>query len=128
MKTILVDAVGTFIIEGEGTYQPLYSLLEQYQNRKIILTNADDEQIIEYGLVNLPYELFTLIHNPDKTDPEYFKKMLEHFNLQSEDVIYFEHNPEAVKSAQSVGITSSRYDPEKKDLKALKLFLDKNLV
>jgi HAD superfamily hydrolase (TIGR01509 family) len=128
MKTILVDAVDTFVIEGKGIYQPLFDLLENYPNKKIILTNANDEQIIEYGLVNLPYELFTLKHNPDKTDPEYFKKMLEHSSLQVKDVIYFEHNPEAVKSAQSVGITSYHYDPEKKDLQSLKIFLDNKIT
>jgi hypothetical protein len=53
--------------------------------------------------------------------------MLKHFNLQPKDVIYFEHNFEAVKSAQSVGIISFRYDPDKKDLVALKNFLDENL-
>lgn len=127
MKTILVDAVDTFVIEGDGVFQPMFDLLEQYPNRKIILTNANDEQMIEYGLVNLPYELFTLKHNPDKTDPAYFEQMLKHYNLQSSNVIYFEHNPEAVKSAQSVGITSYHYDSGKRDLIALKQFLDKNL-
>ena len=52
--------------------------------------------------------------------------MLKNFNLKPEDVIYFEHNPEAVKSAQSVEITSHYYDAAKKDLEALKLFLDGN--
>ena len=127
MKTILVDAAGTFVIEGEGIYQPLFDLLEQYPNRKIILTNATDEQKITFGLVDLPYELFTLSHNPEKTDPQYFAQMLKHFNLSSEDVVYFEHNPDAVRSAQSVRIVSHYYDAEKKDLDALKLFLDKHL-
>lgn len=127
MKTILVDAAGTFVIEGEEIYQPLFDLLEQYPNRKIILTNATDEQKITFGLVDLPYELFTLSHNPEKTDPQYFAQMLKHFNLSSEDVVYFEHNPDAVRSAQSVGIVSHYYDAEKKDLDALKLFLDKHL-
>ncbi|MBI2326100.1 hypothetical protein HYU91_01805 [Candidatus Collierbacteria bacterium] len=127
MKTILVDAVGTFVIEGVGISQPIFDLLEEYPNRKVILTNANDEQIIKFGLVNLPYELFTLKHNPDKTDPMYFTQMLKHFNLPSSDVIYFEHNPVAVKSAQSMGITSYHYDSEKRDLIPLKQFLDKNL-
>jgi HAD superfamily hydrolase (TIGR01509 family) len=124
MKTILVDAVDTFVIEGEGIYKPLHDLLETYPNRKIVLTNANDEQMVEFGLTDLPYELFTLKHNPDKPNPTYFKTMLEHFNLKADDVVYFEHNPEAVKSAESVGITSYYYDPEKKDLAALKEFLD----
>ncbi len=124
MKTILVDAVDTFVIEGKGVFQPMFDLLEKYPNRKIILTNANDEQMIEFGLTNLPYELFTLKHNPDKTDLKYFKEMLAHFKLQATDVVYFEHNPEAVKSAQSVGITSYHYNSEKKDLQDLKKFLD----
>ncbi len=127
MKTILVDAVDTFVIEGEGIYQPMHDLLEQYSNRKIILTGANDDQMQEFGLTNLPYELFTLKHNPEKTDPEYFRRMLKHFKLDKNDVVYFEHNTEAVKSAQSVGITSHYYNSEERDLAALKDFLDKNL-
>ena len=44
-----------------------------------------------------------------------------------EEVIYFEHNPKAVTSAQSVGIKAYFYNNEKKDLKGLKVFLDINL-
>jgi FMN phosphatase YigB (HAD superfamily) len=127
MKTILVDAVDTFVIDGQGVYKPMFDLLEKYPNRKIILTNASDEQMEPFSLINLPYELFTLKHNPDKINPEYFKKMLENFNLTKDGVIYFEHNPKAVKSAESVGILSYHYDSEKKDLVALKGFLDKNI-
>ena len=127
MKTILVDAVDTFVIEGEGVLQPVYDLLEKYPNEKIILTNANDEQMVTFGLINLPYKLFTLKHNPDKVDPQYFEMMLKEYNLKASDVVYFEHNPEAVKSAESVGITSYYYDPVNKDLEALKVFLDTNL-
>ena len=127
MKTILVDAVDTFVIEGVGVYQPMFELLEKYPNRKIVLTNANDEQMEPFSLTNLPYELFTMKHNPDKVDPIYFQTFLKQYNLKSEEVIYFEHNPKAVESAQSVGITSYYYDAEKKDLNALKVFLDENL-
>ena len=126
MKTILVDAVDTFVIEGEGVYQPMFELLEKYPNRKIVLTNANDEQMVPFSLTNLPYELFTMKHNPDKTDSKYFEAMFKHFNLAPEDVIYFEHNPDAIKSAETSGITSYYYDADKKDLTALKKFLDDN--
>ena len=128
MKTILVDAVDTLVIEGQGVYEPMHELLEKYPNRKIILSNANDEEIVPFSLTNLPYELFTLKHNPNKTDPKYFETMLKHFNLAVSDVIYFEHNPEAVKSAESLGIVSYYYDSDKKDLEALKKFLDQNLI
>ena len=127
MKIILVDAVDCFVIEGEGIYKPLHDLLEQYPNRKILLTGANDQQMVEFGLVGMPYEVFTLKHNPEKADPEYYRQMLAHFRLTKDDVVYFEHNPKAVESAQSAGIASCFYDFEKKDLAALKQFLDVHL-
>lgn len=128
MKTILVDAVDAFVIEGQGIFKNMYDLLETYPNRKIILTGANDEQYKEFGLDRMPYEVFTLKHNPEKTNPEYFETLLKQLSLANEDVVYFEHNSDAVKSAQSVGIISFHYDPDKKDLGALKAFLDKSLV
>ena len=127
MKTILVDAVNAFVIEGEGVCKEMHKLLETYPNRKIILTGANNKQMVEFGLNDMPYEVFSLSHNPEKTDPNYYEKMLEHFNLKMSDVIYFENKPEAVKSAQSVGITTFHYDPVKKDLVSLKQFIDQNL-
>ena len=131
MKTILVDAVDSFVIENkDGSFEifdKMYRMLEELPNRKIILTGANDEQFKKFGLDKMPYEVFTLKHDPEKTDPKYFETMLQHFGLNIYDVVYFEHNPQAVKSAESVGIKSYYYDPEKKDLEALKKFLTKNL-
>src|SRR3989304_9280279 len=101
MKTILVDAVDAFVIEGKGIFKEMHDLLETYPNRKIILTGANDEQFKEFGLDKMPYEVFTLKHSPEKTDPKYYEIMLQHFGLDKDGVIYFEHNPEAVKSAQT---------------------------
>ncbi len=127
MKTILVDAVDAFVIEGEGIFKPMHELLEKYSNKKIILTSANDEQMTRFGLHDMPYEVFTLKHNPEKTDSKYYETMLRHFSLTKDDVIYFEHNPNAVESAQSVGIVSYHYDNDKKDISALKQFLDDNI-
>lgn len=130
MKTILVDAVDGFVIEtakGFEVFKEMHDLLETFPNRKIILTGANDEQYKKFGLDKMPYEVFTLKHNPEKTDPKYFETMLQNLGLSKDDVVYFEHNPEAVKSAESVGIKSYYYDPEKKDLEALKKFLSENL-
>lgn len=127
MKTILVDAINAFVIKEAGIFKEMYELLEEFNNPKIILTGANDEQFKQFGLDQMPYEVFTLKHNPEKTDPEYYKKMLEHFSLDAEDVIYFEHNLDAVKSAESVGIKTHHYDKDKKDLEALKYFLYENL-
>jgi HAD superfamily hydrolase (TIGR01509 family) len=131
MKTILVDAVNCFIVEKEEgkfeIFQNMYELLETHPNRKIILTGANDEQMIKFGLDKMPYEVFTLKHNPEKNDPGYYKTLLNKFNLSKDEVVYLEHSMEAVKSAQSVGINSYYYDNDKKDLEGLKNFLDENI-
>lgn len=78
MKTILVDAVYCFIIEKEdgfGIFTEMQKLLDGFSNRKIILTGANDEQFKKFGLDNMPYEVFTLKHNPEKTNPVYYEKI-----------------------------------------------------
>jgi len=130
MKTIFVDAVDCFVIEDGDSFRifkEMHDLLETLPNRKIILTGANDEQFKKFGLDTMPYEVFTLKHNPEKTDPRYYETTLKHFGLGKDDVIYFEHNPGAVKSAQSVGIKTYYYDNSKRDLKDLKDFLTNNL-
>lgn len=58
MKTILVDAVNAFVIKGEGVFNEMYKMLEQYPNRKIILTGANDEQMEMFGLNKMPLRSF----------------------------------------------------------------------
>lgn len=127
MKTILVDAINCYVLEDGSIFQLMHELLESYPNNKLVLTGANDEQFKHFQLDKVPYEVFTLKHNPEKTDPEYFKILFEKYGLKAEDVIYFEHNVEAVKTAQSVGITTYFYDHTKEDMHALKQFLDANL-
>lgn len=119
--------MGTFVIEGEGIYAPLYELLETYPNRKIVLTMAPDDLMEKWGLNRLPYEVYSSKLDPKKTDPKYYGSMLSHFGLKKEEVVYFEHAPEAVDVAVRVGISTYFYDSEKKDLGALKAFLDTSL-
>ncbi len=130
MKTILVDAVDAFVVETENgfeIFEPMRKMLNEFPNTKIILTGANDEQFKKFGLDKMPYEVFTLKHDPEKTNSEYYKKMLEHFNFKPEDVVYFEHNPEAVKSAQSVGIKTHFWDNEKRPLRELSIFLENSI-
>lgn len=127
MKTILVDAVYCIVSPEGKIFQEMHDLLETYTNKKIILTGVDDEQFIKFGLDKMPYEVFTLKHNPEKTDPSYYTKMLDYYNLSAKDVIYFEHNSDAIKSAESVGIKSYFYDDEVKDLEGVKKFLDSTI-
>ena len=126
MKTILVDAVNTFVIKTEtgfNIFQSMKTLLDEFPNQKIILTGANDEQFKTFGLDKMPYEVFTLKHDPEKTDSAYYKTMLKHFNLMPEEVIYFEHNPNAAASAESVGIKTYVWNPATLPLEDLRTFL-----
>jgi len=127
MKVILVDAVHCFISEKGEIFKEMYDLLEKYPNKKVILTGAKYEKFKVYNLDKMPYEVFTLQHNPDKINPDYYKILLKKLNLKKENVIYFEHSLDAVESAESIGIKTYYYDSNMKDLIALREFLDANL-
>ncbi len=127
MKTILVDAINGLVLEDGSILKKMHTLLEAYPNKKIVLTGANDEQFKHFKLDEVPYEVFTLKHNPEKTNPAYYQTLLKHYNLGSKDVIYFEHNAEAAESAKSVGIDTYFYDHTKEDMEPLKEFIDGNL-
>lgn len=127
MKTILVDAINGLVLEDGSILQPMLDLLETYPNPKIVLTGANDEQFKHFKLDQVPYEVFTLKHDPEKTDPEYYRILLNKYGLTTDDVVYFEHSREAVKSADSAGIKTYFYDHTKENMDALKAFLDESI-
>jgi len=126
MKTILVDAYNTFVTT-EWINQDMQKLLDSFPNKKIILTNANEEEKLKFGIVNMPYEVFSLEHNPNKHDWGYYEKMLKHFWFDKDDVVHFEHNEMAVEKAREVWIKTYNYDKDKKDLVSLEKFLIDNL-
>ena len=127
MKVILVDAINTLIIPNEGVYEPLLKILDSYPNRKIVLTGANNEEFIQHGLDKLPYEVFTLRHDPEKSNPNYYKILLKQFDFAAEDLVYIEHNLEAIHSAESLNIKAFHYDKDLKDVNKLTQFLEINI-
>ena len=127
MKTILLDAIDVIILEDGTVFEEMHQLLEKYPNPKLVLTGANDEQFKEFNLNRSPYEVFTLKHDPEKTDSKYFEILLNKYNLKPSEVVYFEHNKEAAEVATQAGIKTMFYDCSKRDLKELKEFLDSNL-
>jgi HAD superfamily hydrolase (TIGR01509 family) len=124
-KTILVDAMNTLVVDGQVD-QEMKKILDGFSNRKIILTNANPEQQAA-GLKDMPYEMFSLDHNPNKADGGYYEKMLETCELRPEDCIYFEHNQKAVDMAKETGINSYYFNLNERNLKKLEEFLKDNL-
>jgi FMN phosphatase YigB (HAD superfamily) len=126
-KIILVDAIHTLIIPDKGIYDPLFNLLETYSNRKIVLTGANDKEFSEHGLDKISYEVFSLKHNPEKSDPNYYKILLEKLDLAVETLVYIEHNLEAVHSAESLDINVFHYNKDLRDINKLNEFLKINI-
>ena len=126
MKTILVDAWNT-LITGNGVDTAMKNLLDQFPNPKIIVTNANAEEQQAFGMVNLPYPLYSMNHHPDKTDPYYFESLLKEYDLEPKQTVYFEHNYDAVASAASTGIKAFWFDKDARDLGKLKEFLLESL-
>ena len=127
MKTILVDTIHTYFKIGEGVQWDLHELLESYPNEKIAVTGANDEQIRQFQLANIPYPLFTLEHNPEKSSPKYFQTLSEIYGIDTTNFVYFDHDPKAVETAQSMGIPSFQFNPQTRNLNELKDFLDQNI-
>lgn len=127
MKIILVDAIDGLIFSDGTIFHEMQKILDSYPNRKIMVTGANEEEFDRFSLNKSPYEVFTLKHNPEKTEAGYWQILLNKYNLNPEDVVYFEHNKRAAETAQSVGIATYFYDHTKKDLASLESFLDDNL-
>ncbi len=125
MKTILVDAWNTFVTE-KGINIELKKILDTYQNQKIIVTNATLEERRKFGIINMPYEVFSLGHDPNKTDALYFEKLLFFYNLKPQEVIYFEHHFEAVQAAKSLKIKTHHFS-KLDNLENLITFINSNL-
>ena len=102
MKIILIDAINTLFVNKKNNFykidRELFKILESFKNKKILVTNADDNQIVEFGLNKSPYEIFTLKHNPNKENPLYFKKFLEkYYQLTNEPHSVMRYNKQNKK-------------------------------
>ncbi len=127
MKAIFVDAINGLILEDGTVFAAMQELLDTYPNPKIVLTGADDEQFKRFHLDQSPYPVFTLKHNPEKTDRKYWEILLNKYDLKACQTLYFEHNAAAADTAQAVGIPTYYYNHKQADLAALKAFIDANI-
>ncbi len=124
-KIILIDAVDCLVDSKGIINNKIKNLVKKFKNRKIVLTNANDSEKNLF-LRNISYEVFTLKHNPNKKNPNYYKKFLSKYNFKPQQLIYFEHDIDAVKSAKSQGIITHHFDGNINNLKSfLNLFLKK---
>ena len=114
MKTLLVDAVRT-IITSDKEYtidtwwlnKDLADYLTTLNNcRTIVVTNAPGSKLakIQRYLSDYDFEIYSLENNPWKTDPEFFKKLLQDKQIEASDCFYFDHKQENLEAAIMNGI------------------------
>lgn len=112
-KIILIDALKTIIyaddkynIDSFHLNSELVEYLNKLPNKKIVLTNASGEKLdkIKEMLKPFDYEIFTLNANPKKSEGEYFNILMNKYELDLKNVIYFDHNSENLQAAKSKDI------------------------
>ncbi len=121
IKFILVDWINCLYDKERGLNRELAEILQKTEKKIIIVTNADINDINnKLGTYN--FEVFSLNKNPDKSNINYFKKLLDKYNFKASEIIYFDHKTENVKSAESLNIKSIQY----KNNNQIKKFIEDN--
>ena len=122
MKTILVDAWNTFV-KNKKIDLRLLKILEKYPCDKIIVTNANASEQKDLGIINMPYSVFSLSHNPEKTNTLYFDILCNEKKLKKEELLYIEHNIDSFETAKIFGIKSILF---KENYLEIEEFLNQN--
>lgn len=122
IDTILVDAINCLIDKERGLNEELANFLRQTGKKIVVVTNASEKEIKSF-LKDYNFDVFTLNKNPEKTNLDYFKQLLNKHNFNTEKIIYFDHKEENLESAKKAGITNIKlYE----DNEQIKKWIEKN--
>jgi leucyl-tRNA synthetase/ADP-ribose pyrophosphatase YjhB (NUDIX family) len=128
VDTILIDAVFCLINKtesGMSLNQELFDYLERLPQRKIVVTNAKDQNLVTIKqLVGDKFEVFSLRFDPEKTDPKFYETMIKNLSIDTSSTIYFDHNTDNLKSAKSNGIHCFQYTSNQQAISTLKTLFD----
>ncbi len=108
-RTILVDGMHCLYDENFKINKDLLIALNKIDAKKILVVNGYREKARE--TISAPnFDFFSLEEEGiKKDDPEFFKTLMKKYNLDVDDLIYFDHVEESVKNAENLGIVSSHY-------------------
>jgi HAD superfamily hydrolase (TIGR01509 family) len=120
--TLLVDGMFCLYDKDFRINEELLGLLKNIDNKKILVVNGYKDEAEEL-LKNHGFEVFSFEGKIKKDNEQFFKKLLEKYSLNKEDVIYFDHAEENIKSARNVGILSELY----KNNNQIKKFIEPNI-
>lgn len=127
-RTILVDGMFCIYNDNFEVNNEILEIVNSINTKKILVINGFREKgeklLKKYG-----FSAFSMEEEGIKKDnPKFFDTLLKKFKLKPEEVIYFDHDKDNVKTAQSLGILSNHYNKdETKIIDKLKEFVNDNL-
>jgi len=108
-KTILVDGMFCIYDKEFNVNKELLKIINSFNARKILVVNGFREKG-KQALIGSGFLAFSLEEEKIKKDnPEYFKILLSRYNLKLDEVLYFDHDENNVKTAKNLGIISTQY-------------------
>ena len=113
-EIFLVDAVNTLITKDGEEFVlniELAKYLQTLTQKKTVVTNAKDKVFIQIKelLKTFDFEVFSLGFEPKKTNPEYYKTLIDKFDLDLTKTFYFDHSNDNLESAKNSGIESVQF-------------------
>jgi alanyl-tRNA synthetase len=128
-RLILVDGMDCVYDEDFKINEELLKIINNFNTHTILTVNGFREK--GYNLIksqstgyDTNWKAFSLEEEKiKKENPEYFNTLLKRFNLVPEEVIYFDHDKNSIKTAEKLGILSKHYT----DINSIKKFIEDNL-
>ena len=102
-KTILLDGMYCLFDENFAVNEEVMNAIKALGKRVIIVTNAAQEKLTNI-VTTTGFEVVTYEKNPEKTDSEFFTKLLAEKGFTANDCIYLDHDTTNLESAKQVGI------------------------
>jgi len=122
-SVILVDGMHCLYDKNFEINKELLKILNLFDNKKILVVNDYAEKAKQI-LNGYDIEVFSLEdENIKKNNIEFFKKLIENYNINPKTLIYFDHDKENIDVANKLGIKSVLY----KDNNQIKDFIEKNI-
>ena len=128
-RLILVDGMHCLYDENFNINKELLGLINNLNTHTVLTVNGFREKglnlVKNYDKnYDTNWEAFSLEEKKIKKDSsEYFEVLLKKFNLEAEEVMYFDHDKNNVETAKKLGILSKHYT----DIKSIKNFVEDNL-
>ena len=108
-KVLLIDGMHTLYDKEFNLNQELLTTISEFTAPKVLVVNGFREK--GHALLKKHYfDSFSLENESIKKDnPEFFKRLLDKFNLAADQVLYIDHKQESTDAATSLGIQSELY-------------------